>query len=151
MRYDRREVRIFAKNADGSLRQIQSTAAWNPASSRTPVAWAAASTCRPICYVAQRASEQGPCCEGWARAVAQNAHWRQRTLRGLVRLISNIPSPPTIGVRAGVGQRHLRLRDVRALPRGQGNPDSNHLCRTPPVNPQLSEYGIFIRNQTQNP
>jgi len=101
--------------------------------------------------VAQRASEQGPCCEGWARAVAQNAHWRQRTLRGLVRLISNIPSPPTIGVRAGVGQRHLRLRDVRALPEAKEIQTQITFVEHHPLIRNLSEYGIFIRNQTQNP
>src|SRR5439155_893385 len=96
VRYDSREVRIFTKNPDGSLKQIQVHRRLEPGkfTNAPGIGGGQGSLQANLDYWLRRASELGPCCEGWARAVAQN--------RGIGGMRTDRPScPPTCKSRNG--------------------------------------------------
>ena len=155
VRYDSREVRIFTKIADGSLRQIQVHRRLEPGkfTNARGIGGGQGSLQANLDYWVKRASELGPCCEGWARAVAQNRGiGGMRSLMGLVRLIDRHSFPAVNrACERALAKGTWRLRDVRALLEAKEIQTQITFVEHHPLIRNLSEYGIFIRAQTQNP
>jgi len=154
VRYDSREVRIFTKNVDGSLRQIQVHRRLEPGkfTNARGIGGGLGSLQANLDYWLKRASELGPGCEGWARAVAQNRGiGGMRTLMGLVGLLDHHSFPAVNRACArALAKGTWRLRDVRALLEAKEIQTQITFVEDHPLIRNLSEYGIFIRTQTQN-
>jgi transposase len=155
VRYDSREVRIFSKTADGSLRQIQVHRRLEPGkfTNARGIGGGLGSLQANLAYWLKRASELGPGCEGWARAVAQNRSiGGMRTLMGLIRLIDHHSFPAVNrACERALAKGTWRLRDVRALLQAKEIQTEITFVEHHPLIRNLSEYGIFIRAQNQNP
>ena len=155
VRYDSREVRIFTKNPDGSLKQIQVHRRLEPGkfTNARGIGGGQGSLQANLDYWLRRASELGPCCEGWARAVAQNRGiGGMRTLMGLVRLIDHHSFPAVNrACERALAKGTWRLRDVRALLEAKEIQTQIAFVDHHPLIRSLSEYGVFIRAQTQDP
>lgn len=155
VRYDSREVRIFTKNTDGSLKQIQVHRRLEPGkfTNARGIGGGQGSLQANLDYWLKRASQLGPSCEGWARAVAQNRGiGGMRSLMGLVRLVDR-HSFPTVNraCERALAKGTWRLRDVRALIEAKEIQTQISFDEHHPLIRNLSEYGLFIRAQTQNP
>jgi transposase len=155
VRYDNREVRIFTKNTDGSLKQIQVHRRLEPGkfTNARGIGGGQGSLQANLDYWLKRASQLGPSCEGWARAVAQNRGiGGMRSLMGLVRLVDR-HSFPTVNraCERALAKGTWRLRDVRALIEAKEIQTQITFDEHHPLIRNLSEYGLFIRAQTQNP
>jgi transposase len=154
VRYDSREVRIFAKNPDGSLKQIQVHRRLEPGkfTNARGIGGGQGSLQANLDYWLKRACELGPGCEGWARAVAQNRGiGGMRTLMGLVGLIDRQSFPAVNrACERALAKGTWRLRDVRALLEAKEIQTQITFEEHHPLIRNLSEYGIFIRTQTQN-
>jgi transposase len=154
VRYDSREVRIFTKNPDGSLKQIQVHRRLEPGkfTNARGIGGGQGSLQANLNYWLKRASELGPNCEGWARAVAQNRGiGGMRTLMGLVRLVDHHSFPAVNrACERALAKGTWRLRDVRALLQAKEIQTQITFEEHHPLIRNLSEYGIYIRNQTQN-
>ena len=155
VRYDSREVRIFTKNTDGSLKQIQVHRRLEPGkfTNARGIGGGQGSLQANLDYWLKRASQLGPSCEGWARAVAQNRGiGGMRSLMGLVRLVDR-HSFPTVNraCERALAKGTWRLRDVRALLEAKEIQTQIPFDEHHPLIRNLSEYGLFIRAQTQNP
>jgi transposase len=154
VRYDSREVRIFTKNPDGSLRQIQVHRRLEAGkfTNARGIGGGQGSLQANLNYWLKRASDLGPSCEGWARAVAQNRGiGGMRTLMGLVRLIDHHSFPAVNrACERALAKGTWRLRDVRALLEAKEIQTQITFEEHHPLIRNLSEYGIFIRTQTQN-
>jgi len=155
VRYDSREVRIFSRNPDGSLKQIQVHRRLEPGkfTNARGIGGGQASLQANLDYWLRRASELGPSCQGWARAVAQNRGiGGMRTLMGLVGLINHHSFPAVNrACERALAKGTWRLRDVRALLDAKEIQTQISFIEHHPLIRNLSEYGIFIRAQTQNP
>jgi len=155
VRYDSREVRIFTKNGDGSLRQIQMHRRLEPGqfTNARGIGGGQGSLQANLDYWLKRASQLGPDCEGWARAVVQNRGLGgMRTLMGLVGLIDHHSFPAVNrACERALAKGTWRLRDVRALLEAKEIQTQIRFVEDHPLIRNLSEYGIFIRAQTQNP
>ena len=154
VRYDSREVRIFTKNTDGSLKQIQVHRRLEPGkfTNARGIGGGQGSLQANLDYWLKRASQLGPSCEGWARAVAQNRGiGGMRSLMGLVRLVDR-HSFPTVNraCERALAKGTWRLRDVRALLEAKEIQTQIPFDEHHPLIRNLSEYGLFIRAQTQN-
>jgi transposase len=154
VRYDSREVRIFTKNTDGSLKQIQVHRRLEPGkfTNARGIGGGQGSLQANLDYWLKRASQLGPSCEGWARAVAQNRGiGGMRSLMGLVRLVDR-HSFPTVNRACGraLAKGTWRLRDVRALIEAKEIQTQITFEEHHPLIRNLSEYGLFIQAQTQN-
>jgi hypothetical protein len=150
-----REVRIFSKSRDGILKQIQVHRRLEPGqfTNARGIGGGQGSLQANLDYWLKRASNLGSSCEGWARAVAQNRGiGGMRTLMGLVGLVDRHSfSVVNRACERALAKGTWRLRDVRALldakeVQAQITFEEHH-----PLIRNLSEYGIFVRNQTQNP
>jgi len=155
VRFDSREVRIFTKNTDGSLKQIQVHRRLEPGkfTNARGIGGGQGSLQANLDYWLKRASQLGPSCEGWARAVAQNRGiGGMRSLMGLVRLVDR-HSFPTVNraCERALAKGTWRLRDVRALLEAKEIQTQIPFDEHHPLIRNLSEYGLFIRAQTQNP
>jgi transposase len=155
VRFDGREVRIFSKSRDGILKQIQVHRRLEPGqfTNARGIGGGQGSLQANLDYWLKRASNLGSSCEGWARAVAQNRGiGGMRTLMGLVGLVDRHSfSVVNRACERALAKGTWRLRDVRALldakeVQAQITFEEHH-----PLIRNLSEYGIFVRNQTQNP
>lgn len=154
VRYDSREVRIFTRNADGSLKQIQLHRRLEPGkfTNARGIGGGQGSLQANLDYWLKRASELGPDCAGWARAVAQNRGiGGMRTLMGLVGLIDRHSFPAVNrACERALAKGTWRLRDVRALLQAKEIQTQITFQEHHPLIRNLSEYGIFIQTQTQN-
>jgi transposase len=154
VRFDSREVRIFTKNCDGSLRQIQVHRRLEPGqfTNARGIGGGQGSLQANLNYWLKRASALGPSCEGWARAVAQNRSIGGiRTLMGLVSLVDRHSFPAVNrACERALAKGTWRLRDVRALLQAKEIQTQITFEEHHPLIRNLSEYGIFVRNQTQN-
>jgi transposase len=154
VRFDSREVRIFTKDTDGSLKQIQVHRRLEPGqfTNARGIGGGQGSLQANLDYWLKRAMELGPSCEGWARAVAQNRGiGGMRTLMGLVRLIDHHSFPAlNRACERALAKGTWRLRDVRALLEAKEIQTQITFAEHHPLIRNLSEYGIFIRTQTQN-
>lgn len=155
VRYDSREVRIFTKNTDGSLKQIQVHRRLEPGkfTNARGIGGGQGSLQANLDYWLKRASQLGPSCEGWARAVAQNRGiGGMRSLMGLVGLVDR-HSFPTVNraCERALAKGTWRLRDIRALIEAKEIQTQITFDEHHPLIRNLSEYGLFIQAQTQNP
>lgn len=154
VRFDSREVRIFSKSPDGSLRQIQVHRRLEPGrfTNARGIGGGQGSLQANLNYWLKRASELGASCEGWARAVAQNRGiGGMRTLMGLVSLLDRHSFPAVNrACERALAKGTWRLRDVRALLEAKEIQTQITFAEHHPLIRDLSEYGIFIRTQTQN-
>lgn len=154
VRFDSREVRIFSRRDDGQLKQIQIHRRLEPGQFTNPrgIGGGQGSLQANLDYWLRRASELGPSCEGWARAVAQNRGiGGLRSLMGLVHLVDR-HSFATVNraCERASAKGTWRLRDVRALLEAKEIQTQIIFEEHHPLIRNLSEYGIFIQNQTQN-
>lgn len=154
VRYDSREVRIFTKNADGSLRQIQIHRRLEPGkfTNARGIGGGYGSLQANLTYWLKRASELGSSCEGWAEAVAQNRGIGGiRTLMGLVRLVDRHSfAAVNRACERALAKGTWRLRDVRELLEAKEVQTQITFAEHHPLIRNLSEYGLFIQTKTQN-
>ena len=154
VRFDSREVRIFSRNTDGSLKQIQFHRRLEPGkfTNARGVGGGQGSLQANLNYWLKRASELGPCCEGWARAVADNRGiGGMRTLMGLVALVDRHSfAAVNRACERALAKGTWRLRDVRALLEAKEIQTQIAFEQSHPLIRDLSEYGIFIRTRTQS-
>lgn len=154
VRFDRREVRIFTKNTDGSLKQIQVHRRLEPGkfTNARGIGGGQGSLQANLDYWLKRAIELGPSCEGWARAVARNRGiGGMRTLMGLVSLVQRHSFASVNGAcERALAKGTWRLRDVRALLEAREIQSQIPFEEHHPLIRNLSEYGLFIQTQTQN-
>jgi len=153
VRFDSREVRIFSRNTDGSLKQIQVHRRLEPGkfTNARGVGGGQGSLQANLDYWLKRAGELGPCCEGWAQAVAVNRGiGGMRTLMGLVGLIDRHSfAAVNRACERALAKGTWRLRDVRALLETREIQTQIPFEQCHPLIRDLTEYGIFIRTQTQ--
>ena len=154
VRFDGREVRIFTKNPDGSLKQIQVHRRLHPGqfTNARGIGGGHGSLQANLEYWLKRASNLGSSCQRWAQAVAQNRGiGGMRTLIGLVSLVDrhSFPAVNSACERA-LAKGTWRLRDVRALLQAKEIQTQITFEEQHPLIRNLSEYGIFIRTQNQN-
>jgi transposase len=154
VRYDSREVRIFTQNPKGRLRQIQMHRRLEPGrfTNARGIGGGQGSLQANLNYWLQRASQLGPSCQGWARAVVQNRGiGGLRTLMGLVALIDHHSFPAVNrACERALAKGTWRLRDVRALLQAKEIQMQITFEEHHPLIRNLSEYGIFIQTHTQN-
>jgi hypothetical protein len=154
VRYDRREVRIFAQNRDKTLKQIQVHRRQEPGHFTNPrgIGGGLGSLQANLDYWLKRASNLGTSCASWAEAVAQNRGIGAiRTLMGLVGLIDRHSfRAVNQACERAVAQQSWRLRDVRALLQSNQIQTQLHFEEHHPLIRNLSQYGLFIQSQTQN-
>jgi transposase len=154
VRFDGREVRIFSPNRDGSLRQIQLHRRLAPGqfTNARGIGGGQGSLRANLDYWLKRASNLGTACEKWAQAVVHNRGVDgMRTLMGLVHLVERHSlAVVNRACERATAKGTWRLRDVRALLGAQEIQTQIPFEEHHPLIRNLSEYGIFIRNQTQN-
>jgi transposase len=155
VRYDRREVRIFTRNRDGSLKQIQVHRRLEPGQFTNPrgIGGGQGSLQANLDYWLKRASELGSSCAEWARAVASNRGLGGlRTLIGLTSLIDRHSfGEVNRACERALAKGTWRLREVRALLQAKEIQTQITFEEHHPLIRDLREYGIFIRTQGQNP
>lgn len=154
VRFDSREVRIFIKDKDGSLKQIQVHRRLEPGqfTNARGIGGGQGTLQANLRYWLGRASNLGSSCEHWAQAVATHRQVGAiRTLMGLVALASRHSlSALNRACERAHAKGTWRLRDVRALLGvAEIQPDLTFEEHHPLIR-NLSEYGLFIRTQNQN-
>jgi transposase len=153
-RFDSREVRIFIKDKEGGLKQIQVHRRLQPGqfTNARGIGGGQGSLQANMDYWLNRACNLGACCEQWARAVATNRGiGGLRTLMGLVGLIDRHSFPALNQACARAWARGTwRLRDVKALLAAKEIQTQITFEEHHPLIRNLSEYGLFIQKQTQN-
>lgn len=154
VRFDSREVRIFTKNADGSLKQIQVHRRLEPGhfTNARGIGGGQGTLQANLDYWLKRAGELGPSCAGWACAVAQNRGiGGMRTLMGLVGLVDRYSfAAVNRACERALAKSTWRLRDVKALLEAKEIQAEITFDQHHPLIRNLSEYGLFVRAQTQN-
>ncbi len=154
VRFDSREVRIFVKEKDGSLKQIQLHRRLEPGqfTNARGIGGGQGTLQANLRYWQGRAGHLGPACEQWANAVATHRQiGGMRTLMGLVSL-ANRHSLAELNraCERACAKGTWRLRDVRALLQVKEIQAQLTFEEHHPLIRNLREYGIFIqtRNQT---
>jgi transposase len=154
VRFDAREVRIFAKNKDGGLRQIQLHCRLEPGkfTNARGIGGGHGTLQANLDYWLRRASNLGSACAQWAKAVAQNRGIEgMRSLIGLVALTERHSFAAVNGAcERALAKGTWRLRDVRAVLQTKEIQTTIAFEEHHPLIRNLSEYGLFIRTQTQN-
>jgi transposase len=155
VRYDGREVRIFTRLKDGSLKQIQVHRRLEPGrfTNARGIGGGQGSLQANMDYWLGRACNLGTSCEQWARAVAQNRGiGGMRTLMGLVSLTERHSFLAVNSACQRASARGTwRLRDVKALLEAREIQTQITFEEHHPLIRNLSEYGLFIQARTQNP
>jgi transposase len=155
VRYDGREVRIFIKLKDESLKQIQVHRRLEPGkfTNARGIGGGHGSLQVNMAYWLGRACNLGTSCEQWARAVAKNRGIDgMRTLMGLVGLINRHSfAAVNRACERASAKGTWRLRDVNALLQAREIQTQISFEEHHPLIRDLSEYGLFIQTQTQNP
>jgi len=155
VRYDGREVRIFTRLKDGSLKQIQVHRRLEPGqfTNARGIGGGQGSLQANMDYWLGRACNLGTSCEQWARAVAQNRGiGGLRTLMGLVGLTQRHSFlAVNSACQRAFARGTWRLRDVKALLEAREIQTQITFEEHHPLIRKLSEYGLFIQAQTQNP
>lgn len=154
VRYDRREVRIFIQDKHRTFKQIQVHRRLEPGqfTNARGIGGGQGSLQANLDYWLGRASHLGTSCALWAKAVAQNRGIGAiRTLMGLVSLIDRHSfAAVNRACERASAQGTWRLRDVRALLQAKQIQSQFTFEEHHPLIRNLSEYGLFIRTQTQN-
>ena len=154
-RYDSREVRIFAKQPDGSLKHIQVHRRLEPGQFTNPrgIGGGAGSLQANLDYWQKRASNLGSSCQRWADTLVRNRGIESmRSLMGLVSLVERHSfAAVNQACERALAKGALRLRDVRALLQAREIQTQITFDEHHPLIRNLNEYGVFLRAQTQNP
>ena len=154
VRFDSREVRIFIKLKDGSLKQIQIHRRLEPGkfTNARGIGGGLGSIQVNLDYWLGRACNLGTSCERWARAVAANRGIDAiRTLMGLVGLVERHSfAAVNRACERAAAKGTWRLRDVRTLLEAQEIQTLITFEEHHPLIRNLSEYGLFIQTQNQN-
>jgi transposase len=154
-RYDSREVRIFAKPSGGTLKHIQTHRRLEPGQFTNPrgIGGGAGSLQANLDYWQKRASNLGSSCQRWAQTLVRNRGIESmRSLMGLVSLVERHSfAAVNSACERALAKGALRLRDVRALLQSREIQTQIPFEEHHPLIRRLSEYGVFIREQNQNP
>lgn len=155
VRYDGREVRIFARDKDQALKQIQVHRRVEPGRFTNPrgIGGGQGSLQANLDYWLGRASELGSSCAAWARALTHNRGISAlRTLMGLVALTDrhSFRSVNQACERA-LARQIWRLRDLKALLESNQIQTQLSFEEHHPLIRNLTEYGLFIQSQSHEP
>jgi transposase len=154
VRYDGREVRIFVEQKDSSLKLIQTHRRLEPG--RFTNARGLGGGYGPVeaqlQYWLKRAQQMGSGCSQWAQELAgQRGIGGIRSLMGLVHLVDRHSFLAVNQACAKASAKGTwRLRDVCALLQSPETQTQFAFEEHHPLIRQMSEYGLFIRNQTQS-
>jgi hypothetical protein len=153
-RFDSREVRIFIKDKEGGLKQIQVHRRIQPGqfTNARGIGGGQGSLQANLDYWLKRACNLGTFCEQWARAVAANRGiGGLRTLMGLVGLTDRHSFPAVNrACQRAFARGTWRLRDVNALLTAKEIQTQIIFEEHHPLIRNLSEYGLFVQKQIQN-
>jgi len=155
VRYDSRQVRIFAEQKDSSLKLIQTHRRLEPGQFTNPrgLGGGYGPVQAQLQYWLKRAQQLGSSCAQWAQELAhQRGIGGIRSLMGLVSLVDrhSLAAVNRACAKASA-QGTWRLRDVSALIQSPESPSQLTFEEHHPLIRNLSEYGLFIRKQTQTP
>lgn len=154
-RYDAREVRIFAKQSNGILKQVQMHRRLEPGqfTNSRGIGGGSGSVQANLNYWQNRASNLGSSCQRWAETLVRNRGiGSMRSLMGLVDLVDRHSfAAINSACERALAKGALRLRDVRALLESREIQTQIPFEEHHPLIRKLSEYGVFIRAQNQNP
>ena len=154
-RYDAREVRIFAKQPNGLLKQVQMHRRLEPGqfTNSRGIGGGTGSVQANLDYWQKRASNLGSSCQRWAQTLVRNRGiGSMRSLMGLVDLMDRHSfAAVNSACERALAKGTLRLRDVRALLQVREIQTQIPFEEHHPLIRKLSEYGVFVRAQTQNP
>lgn len=152
VRYDGREVRIFARQREGTLKQVQVHRRLEPGQFTNPrgIGGGQGTLQANLDYWLERASHLGSACERWAQAVAQNRGiGGMRSLMGLVSLVQRHSFAAVNGAcERALAKGTLRLRDVRNLLQAREIQTQITFQEHHPLIRNLREYGRFITAHT---
>jgi len=154
-RYDSREVRIFAKPPGGTLKHIRTHRRLEPGQFTNPrgIGGGLGSVQANLAYWQKRASNLGSSCQLWTETLVHNRGIESmRSLMGLVSLVERHSfAAVNRACERALAKGTLRLRDVRTLLQSREFQTQIPFEEHHPLIRKLSEYGVFIRAQNQNP
>jgi transposase len=154
-RYDNREVRIFVQDKTGGLKQIQVHRRLQPGKFTNPrgIGGGLGSLQVNLEYWLNRACQLGTSCEQWARAMVANRGLAgMRSLIGLVALTDRHSfAALNRACERASAKGTWRLRDVKALLAVKEIQTQITFEEHHPLIRNLSEYGLFIQQQTDQP
>jgi hypothetical protein len=155
VRYDSRQVRIFAEQKDSSLKLIQTHRRLEPGqfTNARGLGGGYGPVQAHLEYWLNRAQHLGSPCAQWAQEVAnQRGIGAIRSLMGLVSLVDRHSFAAINRACAKASAKGAwRLRDVSALIQSPETQSQLTFEEHHPLIRNLSEYGLFIRKQTQTP
>lgn len=153
VRYDSREVRIFVQQKDSTLKLIQTHRRLEPGRFTNPrgLGGGYGPVQRHLQYWLGRAQQLGTSCAQWARELAdQRGIGGIRSLMGLVNLVDRHSFAAVNRACAKASAKGTwRLRDVTALLEATETQTQLTFEEHHPLIRNLSEYGVFIRNQNR--
>jgi len=155
VRYDSRQVRIFVEQKDSSLKLIQTHRRLEPGQFTNPrgLGGGYGPVEAHLQYWLKRAQQLGSSCAQWAQELAdQRGIGGIRSLMGLVSLVDRHSFAAVNRACAKASAKGTwRLRDVSALIQSPETQSQFTFEEHHPLIRNLSEYGVFIRKQTQTP
>ncbi len=155
VRYDSRQVRIFAEQKDSSLKLIQTHCRLEPGqfTNARGLGGGYGPVQAHLEYWLKRAQLLGSSCAQWAQELAnQRGIGAIRSLMGLVSLVDRHSFVAINRACAKASAKGTwRLRDVSALIQSPETQSQLTFEEHHPLIRNLNEYGLFIRKQTQNP
>jgi transposase len=153
VRYDSRQVRIFIEQKDGTLKLIKTHCRLEPGqfTKTRGLGGGYGPVQSQLKYWLGRAQSMGTSCAHWATELAnQRGIDGIRSLMGLVQLVDHHSFSAINQACAKASAKGTwRLRDVTALLDSQETQTQFHFEEHHPLIRNLSEYGLFIRQQTQ--
>ncbi len=154
VRYDSRQVQIFIEQKDTTLKLIQTHRRLEPGqfTNARGLGGGYGPVQAQLQYWLTRAQQMGTSCAQWARELAnQRGIDSIRSLMGLVHLTDLHSFAALNGACAKASAKGTwRLRDVKALLDSRETQRQLHFEEHHPLIRNLSEYGVFIRQHTQN-
>ena len=155
VRYDSRQVQIFTQQKDTTLKLIQTHRRLEPGqfTKVRGLGGGYGPVHLQLRYWLTRAEQMGSSCAQWARQLAnQRGIDGLRSLIGLVHLTDRHCLAAVNQACAKASAKGTwRLRDVNALLGSRETQEQFSFAEHHPLIRNLSEYGIFIRQQTQPP
>ena len=153
VRYDSRQVQIFTQQKDTTLKLIQSHRRLEPGqfTNARGLGGGYGPVQAQLQYWLNRAQQMGTSCAQWARELAsQRGIDGIRSLMGLVHLADRHSFGAVNQACAKASAKGTwRLRDVKALLDSRETQNQFQFEEHHPLIRNLSEYGLFIRQQTQ--
>ena len=154
VRYDSRQVQIFIQQRDTTLKLIQTHRRLEPGqfTNARGLGGGHGPVQTQLQYWLSRAQQMGTSCAQWAGELAnQRGIDGIRSLMGLVHLTHHHSFAAVNQACAKASAKGTwRLRDVKALLDTRETQSQFHFEEHHPLIRNLSEYGIFIRQQTQH-